>query len=164
MDYQEAMEKHKKDCRRCREKIYKHAIKKFSCLQEIDIKAYEELMSYRRIGTLEEVREAVEKFGQNVGVWIPCNERLPENAKHKGTFCPKYWVMTKYGQTIGWYNPDFESWFVLVWFTTSRYLDSEIDFDRADIPKVVKVPIKTEIVKAWMPLPEPYRPDLGDEE
>ena len=61
MDYQEAMEKHKKDCRRCREKIYKHAIKKFSCLQEIDIKAYEELMSYRRIGTLEEVREAVEK-------------------------------------------------------------------------------------------------------
>ena len=61
MDYQEAMEKHKKDCRRCREKIYKHAIKKFSCLQEIDIKAYEELMSYRRIGTLEEVREAVER-------------------------------------------------------------------------------------------------------
>lgn len=61
MDYQEAMEKHKKDCRICREKIYKHAIKKFSCLQEIDIKAYEELMSYRRIGTLEEVREAVEK-------------------------------------------------------------------------------------------------------
>lgn len=61
MDYQEAMEKHEKDCRRCREKIYKHAIKKFSCLQEIDIKAYEELMSYRQIGTLDEVREAVEK-------------------------------------------------------------------------------------------------------
>lgn len=61
MDYQEAMEKHEKDCRRCREKIYKHAIKKFSCLQEIDIKAYEELMSYRQIGTLYEVREAVEK-------------------------------------------------------------------------------------------------------
>lgn len=100
----------------------------------------------------------------NVGEWIPCNERLPENAKHKGAFCPKYWVMTKYGQTIGWYNPDFESWFVLVWFITSRCLESEIDLDRADIPKVVKVPIKTEIVKAWMPLPEPYRPDLGDEE
>lgn len=61
MDYKEALEKHKKDCRRCREKICKYTIKKISCLQEVDIKAYEELMSYRRIGTLEEVREAMEK-------------------------------------------------------------------------------------------------------
>lgn len=56
MDYQEALEKHEKDCRRCREKICKYAIKKFLCLQEIDIKAYEELMSYRRIGTLDEFK------------------------------------------------------------------------------------------------------------
>lgn len=60
MDYQEAIEKHENDCRRCREKIYKYAIKKFSCLQEIDIKAYEELMSYRRIGTLEEFKKLKE--------------------------------------------------------------------------------------------------------
>ncbi|MCI7043333.1 MAG: hypothetical protein MR992_14650 [Lachnospiraceae bacterium] len=60
-EVREAVEKHENDCSRCREKIYKHAIKKFSCLQEIDIKAYEELMSYRRIGTIKEVREAVEK-------------------------------------------------------------------------------------------------------
>ena len=90
--------------------------------------------------------------------WIPCSERLPENAKHKGAFCPKYWVMTKYGQTIGWYNPDFESWFVLSWFITSRYLESDIDFDRADVPKVVKAPLKTGIVTAWMPMLKPYIP------
>ena len=24
-----------------------------------------------------------------VAEWIPCSERLPENAKHKGAFCPK---------------------------------------------------------------------------
>ena len=72
MNYMEALEKHEKDCRRCREKICKYESKKFSCLQEIDIKAYKELLQYRQIGTLEEVREAVEKQKaknpKNVGI------------------------------------------------------------------------------------------------
>ena len=69
MNYMEALEKHEKDCRRCREKICKYESKKFSCLQEIDIKAYKELLQYRQIGTLEEVREAVEKQHPKTPTW-----------------------------------------------------------------------------------------------
>lgn len=90
--------------------------------------------------------------------WIPCSERLPENEKHKGVFCPRYWLMTKYGQTVGWYNPDRESWFVLVWFMTGRHLKEEIDLERGDVPKLVRAPLNTGIVIAWQPLPEPYQP------
>lgn len=100
MDYQEAMEKHKKDCRRCREKIYKHAIKKFSCLQEIDIKAYEELMSYRRIGTIKEVREAVEKQRKakpEDGEYCPiCHTFLKDEDDVPGFYCMNC------GQAIDW--------------------------------------------------------------
>lgn len=93
--------------------------------------------------------------------WIPVEERLPENAKNKGAFCPKYQVMTKYGVTEGWYNPNFESWFILVWFMNGRYLESEIDFERGTKPKVVRcdnrVNDKYGIVMAWRCLPEPYQ-------
>ena len=89
--------------------------------------------------------------------WIPVKERLPENAKHKGAFCPRYQVMTKYGVTEGWYNPDVEGRYVLIWFMTERVLTSEIDLKRGTYPKIVMAPIDTKIVTAWMPLPEPYR-------
>lgn len=87
--------------------------------------------------------------------WIPVNERLPENAKHKGAFCPKYYVMTEYGVTEGWYNPDVKCWYVLLWFMDGRFEEWNINIDKGDIPKLVKnVP-----VIAWMPLPEPYEED-----
>lgn len=89
--------------------------------------------------------------------WISVEERLPENAKHKGAFCPKYQVSTKYGVTEGWYNPDVESWYVLFWFMTKRYLEHEIDFKRGDVPAVVRVPLKNNIVFAWREKSEPYR-------
>ena len=41
--------------------------------------------------------------------WIPVDRKLPPNANHKGALCPRYQVMTKYGVTEGWYNPDLES-------------------------------------------------------
>lgn len=88
------------------------------------------------------------------GEWIPCSERLPENAKHKGAFCPKYQVMTKYGVTEGWYNPDYESWYILVWFLTAPFKEHNIDMERGDIPKRLRVPAG--IVIAWRPLPEPW--------
>ena len=91
--------------------------------------------------------------------WIPCSERLPENAAHIGAFCPKYTVMTKYGVTEGWYNPDKESWFILFWFMTERLLEHEINFESGDIPRVVKAPLHMGIVTAWMPMPEPYTPE-----
>ena len=90
-------------------------------------------------------------------------EKLPPNAKHRGALCPRYQLDTKYGVTEGWYNPDFESWYVLFWFKTGRYLNSEIDFKKGAHPKIVrcenKVNDRHSIVKAWRPQPEPYRPE-----
>ena len=85
--------------------------------------------------------------------WIPVTERLPENAKHKGAFCPKCYVMTEYGVTEGWYNPDVKCWYALLWFMDVRFEEWNINIDKGDIPKLVKnVP-----VVAWMPLPQPYK-------
>jgi hypothetical protein len=85
--------------------------------------------------------------------WIPVTERLPENAKHKGAFCPKYYVMTEYGVTEGWYNPNVKCWYVLLWFMDRQFEEWNINIDKGDIPKLVKnVP-----VIAWMPLPQPYK-------
>lgn len=99
--------------------------------------------------------------------WVFVEDRLPENAKHKGALCPRYQLMTRYGVTEGWYNPDFESWYILIWFMTERYLESEIDFERGIWPKIVrcenKVNDRHSIVMAWLPLPEPYKPERCEE-
>ena len=99
--------------------------------------------------------------------WALVERELPPNAKHKGAFCPKVRVMTKFGETCGWYNPDCESWYILVWFMTERYLDSDIDFERGDKPKIVRLPDEVNdtkhILVAWRPLPESYRPERSEE-
>ena len=139
---------------------------------------------------LEEIDETIERYKENANLeavdicygmkvakkiirkhmndgWIPVERELPPNAKHKGSFCPKVRVMTKFGETYGWYNPDRESWYVLAWFMTDRYLDSEIDFGRGDKPKIVRLPDevndKTHILIAWRPLLGPYRPERSKE-
>ena len=98
--------------------------------------------------------------------WISVDRELPPNAKHKGALCPRYQVMTKYGVTEGWYNPDYESWYILCWFMGNDHLKHEIDFERGTFPKVVRcensVNDKHGIVIAWRPLPEPYRPERSD--
>lgn len=118
------------------------------------------------IAGMRNAKEIIRKY-MNDG-WIPVEERLPENAKHKGALCPRYQLMTKYGVTEGWYNPDLESWYILIWFMTERYLDSEIDFERGAWPKIVrcenKVNDRYSIVMAWRPLPEPYRPERSEGE
>ena len=81
--------------------------------------------------------------------WIPVYESLPENAKHKGALCPKYHVMTKYGETVGWYNPDYESWFILLWFMTERFDEINVDLERGSIPKIARTPYRSGVVKAW---------------
>lgn len=92
--------------------------------------------------------------------WIPIAERLPENAKHKGSFCPKYYVMTEYGVTEGWYNPDTKCWYALLWFMDEQFKEWNINLDKGDIPRLVKnVP-----VVAWKPLPEPYKAESEDKE
>lgn len=79
--------------------------------------------------------------------WIPVTERLPENANHKGAFCPRYRVLTPWGETVGWYNPDNGCWYFLLW-----YLDGiGVDFNLGDSPKLAhEKPGKT-VVTHWMP-------------
>ena len=86
--------------------------------------------------------------------WISVNDRLPENANHPRAFCPRYNVMTEYGVTQGWFNPDKECWFVLAWFIYAKpdfYKAQFLDMTHGDIPYVTNK-IK---VTHWMPLPEP---------
>jgi hypothetical protein len=97
---------------------------------------------------------------QTVGGWISVKDRLPENAKHPGAFCPRYLVYTDYGITEGWYNPDKECWYGYVSFIVdSNELDvRNINLERGDIPKRVKnLP-----VKYWMPFPEQPKEEEND--
>lgn len=138
-------------------------------LEEIDQEKKNAALSIRhttgykagQIRMAERIEEIIRKH-MNDG-WIPVEKELPPNAKHKGALCPSYQLNTKYGVTEGWYNPDLESWFVLVWFQTERYLESEIDFENGAHPKIVRceneVNEKHRIVLAWRPLSEPYRPE-----
>ena len=116
-----------------------------------ELNTFEQTNSCRLMMKLSEEREKHR--------WIPVAERLPDNASHPGALCKRCMVMTKYGVTEGWYNPDRESWYVLVWFMKERIREYDIDFVSGDIPRVVKVPLHNGIVSAWMPLPEPYEPE-----
>lgn len=89
----------------------------------------------------------------NVSGWISVKDRMPENAKHPGAFCPRYLVYTDYGITEGWYNPDRGCWYgFLTFMIDSNELNvRNIDLERGDVPKRVKnLP-----VKYWMQMPEP---------
>ena len=104
------------------------------------------------IEAYKECQDIIRKYMENDG-WISVDWELPPNAKHKGALCQKYQVMTKYGVTEGWYNPDADGWYVLIWFMTDRYLESGIDFDKGDNPKIVFLPdevnSKQNILTAW---------------
>lgn len=110
------------------------------------------------------VKEIIRKH-MNDG-WVPVDKELPPNAKYKGALCPRYQLNTKYGVTEGWYNPEFKSWYVLIWFMSERYLKSDIDFEKGAHPKIVrcenKVNDRNSIVTAWRPLPEEYRPERSE--
>ena len=130
-------------------------------LEEIDVKIAGS-MGKKREGLLE--ADAIIRKHMNDG-WIPVERELPPNAKRKGDFCPKYRVMTKFGETYGWYNPDVKSWYVLIWFMTDRYLANEIDFDRGDKAKIVRLPDEVNNVEhiliAWESI-KPYCPERSD--
>lgn len=95
--------------------------------------------------------------------WFSVKARMPENAKHLGAFCPKLRLYTKRGETEGWYNPDKKCWYVLFWFLTGRYDETDIDFYRGDIPTVVKVPGDSNFVTHWMPMPKPPKVNKAEE-
>lgn len=124
-------------------------------IEEIKYLLFNSEMLSPRWFAINEMLEII-KRQPKVGEWIPCSERLPENAKHRGAFCPKYHVKTKYGITEGWYNPDVESWYCLFWFLLGRYDEADIDFEKGDKPKVIRVPDGTGIVIAWKEPSEPW--------
>lgn len=97
-------------------------------------------------------REVVENIDKapTVGGWISVKDRLPENAKHEGALCPRYLVKTKYGVTEGWYNPDHECWYVLLWFLYGFNTEDDINLECGDKPGVSDIVDVTH----WMPLPE----------
>ena len=94
--------------------------------------------------------------------WIPVERELPPNAKQKGVLCPRCQIMTKYGITEGWYNPDYESWFCLFWFMDNKFTNAYIDFEHGDVPKMVQIEKGIDLVQAWRHLPEPYKPERSD--
>lgn len=133
-------------------------VKELKELAKIQMRKDMQSILYQATDTIESLSaklQAVnmERSAADCGGWIPCKERLPENANHLGAFCPKYNVKTKYGETIGWYNPDFESWFVLIWFMTDRCLTEEIDLERGDVPRVVRASLEHDIVSHWKLIP-----------
>lgn len=91
----------------------------------------QELKLYREIGTLEEVKDALARKIDNTHIyeWIPCSERLPEDARNV--------LVTFKGSkttTEAFYGEQFDKWFMLS------------DGKRIE-------------VIAWMDKPEPYRED-----
>ena len=108
-------------------------------------------MAQEAADLLKSQHEEIERLKEQQPKWIPVGERLPENAQHKGALCPRYRVYTKWGETQGWYNPDKECWFILVWVL----YDGLIDFKRGDKPCVYREMPGAKVVTHWMPLSEP---------
>lgn len=72
---------------------------------------------------------------QRTGQWIPCGERLPEDVKN-GEEYPTLIYCTDGGEVdAGWYEAKVHKWW---------NLNCDVTVDN---------------VIAWMPLPEPYKPD-----
>lgn len=83
--------------------------------------------------------------------WIPISERLPENAEHPGAFCPKVRVLTVWGESYGWYNPDVKAWYFLEWYMDSSR--NHLDFERGDYPGISYTPRNTNLITHWKPIP-----------
>lgn len=73
---------------------------------------------------------------------------LPPNANGLGEFCPKYEVMTRFGQTIGWFNPDMDAWFILIWLIM-YYPSPQISMRKGDTPTTIKCDRDSNVVIAW---------------
>lgn len=104
---------------------------------------------------IDAVNRAAKKSG-----WIPTSERLPDNAYHKGALCERVLVdLALYGVTEGWYNPDHNCWYALLW--TMGDESDQIDMERGDIPTVQRF-LRMAVV-AWKPLEELERRGGDDE-
>lgn len=119
---------------------------------------------YKQLGTLEEVREAVEKQKVvpdiNVGEWIPVQERLPE--KDEIVLVSQIYSWERFEDcasvTIGRLHPREKNGKPYWEFQYYRP-----DFKHGTIMDNGIICPGSEYIDAWMPLPKPYRPDFGDE-
>lgn len=126
----------------------------------------DECLNHYEVGNIEQnctmdwICKTVRNFPTE-SPWHRVEEGLPPNAKHPGAFCKKYQVMTKWGVTEGWFNPDVGEnglWDILVWFFMGHYDDvNDIDFERGDKPKLMWV--TKDYVSAWREMPEPPQSD-----
>lgn len=98
------------------------------------IEELKEVQQYREMGTVEECREAVEREH-----WIPVEERLPEDESY---------ILLSFANfslpLVGRYEQDEDG--------GAFYIGDE---DTTCISQGV-------FVNAWMPLPDPYRPEKGE--
>ena len=102
---------------------------------------------------IEIVQEVAKEYGKdtnvrsneyvpdtNVGKWIPCSERLPQESEPVDTLCQVVNITMKNGTvTSGWCNRYLEKWYVL---------DDDHDYP---------IQYEYEDVIAWQPLPAPYQ-------
>ena len=115
---------------------------------------------------IEQLEKTVEDQAERIAImeaempgWISVDEKLPDNAKHKGAFCPRYRVLTKWGETVGWYNPDKGWWYFLLWYTYGV----GVDFEHGDDPKLAHEKNGAKVVTHWMPMQELQKEGAADE-
>ena len=115
---------------------------------------------------IENMEKIIEDQAERIAImeaempgWISVDEKLPDNAKHKGAFCPRYRVLTKWGETVGWYNPDKGWWYFLLWYTDGV----GVDFEHGDDPKLAHEKNGAKVVTHWMPMQELPKEGAADE-
>lgn len=80
--------------------------------------------------------------------WTPKEKKLPPDYS-------KVLIDTENGITIGWHVEDGGSWNVLQWYITKDRITRR-DLRIGNQPAVMEVPISSDYVRAWMPLPEKW--------
>lgn len=99
---------------------------------------------------LEEVVKYIDEQSDEAycEAWTPKEKKLPPDYS-------KVLIDTENGITVGWYAEDGGSWKVLQWYITKDRI-TRCDLRIGNQPAVMEVPISSDYVRAWMPLPEKW--------